>query len=67
MTTCTTCKFRGSDGSCRRYPPTSTVLLMPGKFQGSFVPQPFTSAPLIQEDFWCGEWQANVPTLKLAS
>jgi hypothetical protein len=66
---CATCRFRADrDGTCRRYPPSVTVLMVPvGKLQQSFAAQTFVAFPSCADDVWCGEWQADVPTLQLVS
>lgn len=42
-------------GHCRRYPPTVTLLVVPG---GQVVPA--TTFPSVQADMWCGEHIDNI-------
>lgn len=75
MTTCATCRYlEAMDQTCRRYPPTVSVVLVPqqasmqaalrGQGQVQMVPTPvgaFTPIPE-PDDCWCGEWQAAIQT-----
>jgi hypothetical protein len=57
---CIECRFsthEQSDLVCRRNPPVATILLVPGRVQGSAVPQIMTAFPVLKPDMWCGEFR----------
>ena len=64
--TCLTCKHKVVEGSgqektffCRRNPPTTTILLVPGP-GGQQVPMPVAAFPPVQAEMFCGEWTARI-------
>ena len=56
-----------ADVECRRRAPSTSVLLVPmqtpaitrGGPATQLMPQNFSTFPLIRDEFWCGEWEAN--------
>lgn len=68
--TCENCRWRhkAKDGDieCRRRAPQVSILLVPvqepvvrAQPMQSLKPRPFSCFPLVQDDHFCGEWEAK--------
>lgn len=69
MATCSSCRFfiaeQGADPSCRRFPPTSSVMIVPRKesvLSQNVVPVKEQSShyPIVKPDWWCGEYATRL-------
>jgi hypothetical protein len=68
--TCATCRFMWALGPslvCRRFPPVSTIIMVPdpqqrviGPGMQALRPEQICSLPQVQQGAWCGEWQKAV-------
>lgn len=81
LQTCVTCKHsspfnngapspESQQHECRRYPPQVTIMLVPIS-KDKLVAQAHAAAPVVQADFYCGEWgtrflKADGPTQMVA-
>ena len=58
---CGNCRFSFLNNNmifCRRYPPQVTMIMVPSRTQPDiFVPQNYSSWPLVQRDQTCGEFR----------
>lgn len=55
-------KVPPGQGTCRRYPPATSVLPMPVQDslgRQGFAPQTVSAFPVIQAENWCGEFHAK--------
>jgi hypothetical protein len=62
VASCNSCKFR-QDDECHRYPPQTTVVMIPTKTALSGMqlqPSPVAAFPNIGEDSWCGEYSVKL-------
>ena len=63
--TCALCRwsYREGDGDlvCRRHPPHASVLMVPAPAPriGGFMPQPFSTFPIVRDDMFCGEFETK--------
>lgn len=62
MMNCKDCHYQ-EEGSCRRYPPNPTVLMVPDvdllTQKTTLKPATFASFPTVMDDHWCGEFKTK--------